>query len=41
MECCVSVRLKEVCKDYMERMMKEDIDWNYDGEGDAVEGAVV
>ena len=41
-ESCVSVRRKEVVrKDYMERIMNEENEWDYNVEGDAVEGPVV
>ena len=37
-ECCVSVRkeFNEVCKDYMERIMNEESDWNRNVKRDAV-----
>ena len=31
----------KVWKDYMERIMNEEIDWGHNVEGDAVEGPVV
>ena len=31
----------EVWKDYMERIMNKENDWDYDVEGDAVDGPVV
>ena len=31
----------KVCKDYMERIMNGENDWDYNVEGDAVEGPVV
>ena len=40
MESCVSVRGK-VWKDYMERIMNEENEWDHNVEGDAVEGPVV
>ena len=40
-ESCVSVRRKEVVKkDYIERIMNGENNWNHDVEGDAVEGPV-
>ena len=41
MESCISVRRKEVWKDYMEMIMKEENDWHNNVEGNAVEGPVV
>ena len=42
MESCVSVGWKEVkSKDYMERIMNEENDWDRNVEGDALEGPVV
>ena len=41
MESCVSLRRKEVVwMDYMERIMREENDWDNNVEGDAVEGSV-
>ena len=42
-ESCVSVRRKkgEVWKDCMERIMNEENVWDYDVDGDALEGLVV
>ena len=37
----VSVRSGDVWKDYMERIMNEENDWDNNMEGDAVEGPVV
>ena len=42
MESCVSVRRKKVVwKDYMERIMNEENDWDHNVEGDAAECPVV
>ena len=42
MKSCVLVRRKEVVlKDYMERIMNEENDWDHNVEGDAVEDQVV
>ena len=40
MESCVSVIMREVWKDYMDRIMNEEIDWDRNVEGDAVESPV-
>ena len=37
---CEKERVK-VCKDYLERIMNEENDWDHNVEGDAVEGPVV
>ena len=40
-ESCASLRWKMVvCKDYIERSMNEENDWNHDVDGDAVRGQV-
>ena len=42
LESCASLRRKEVkWKDYMERIMNEEHDWDYNVKIDAVEGPVV
>ena len=41
MESCFSDKERgKVRKDYMERIMTEEKDWNHNVEGDAVEGPV-
>ena len=41
-ESCLSVKMKElVWKDYIARIMNEDMDWDNNVQGDAVEAPVV
>ena len=39
MDGCVSLSRGKVCKDYMERIMNEEDDWDHYLEGNAVDGS--